>query len=88
MYYLLMPDLEHRSRFIERMKAAGVACVFHYIPLHSSPAGRRFGRAHGDLVHTNRVSDCLVRMPLWLGLEQQLDEVFRAAQQALGASTG
>lgn len=66
MYYLLLPDLEERTRFIADLRQSGVHPVFHYIPLHSSPAGRRYARTHGTLDVTERVSDCLVRLPLWL----------------------
>ena len=83
MYYLLMPDIESRSLFIERLKVAGVGAVFHYIPLHSSPAGQRFGRAAGDLHVTNDTSDRLVRLPLWTGLEDHLPTVLNAVDSAL-----
>lgn len=83
MYYLLLPTLEHRTRFISAMKKAGVGTVFHYIPLHSSPAGQRFSKSHGTLEVTASISDRLVRLPLWLGLEEQLDRVFEAADAAL-----
>lgn len=83
MYYLLLPSLEARSEFIARMKEAGVQCVFHYIPLHSAPAGRTHGRAESELHNTRRVSDTLVRLPLWVGLEDRLDEVLSAADKAL-----
>jgi len=71
MYYLLMPDVETRSAFISYMKNHGVHCVFHYVPLHTAPAGRRFGRVHGSMENTARAGDCLVRLPLWVGLEEQ-----------------
>ncbi|MGI8561615.1 MAG: dTDP-4-amino-4,6-dideoxygalactose transaminase [Luteimonas sp.] len=83
MYYLLLPSLEHRTRFIHEMKASGVSAVFHYIPLHSAPAGKRFGRASGQLAVTDSVSDTIVRMPLWVGLDKHLDHVFTAADKAL-----
>lgn len=83
MYYMLLPSMDRRTRFIEALKIAGVQAVFHYIPLHSSPAGSRCGRAHGTLDVTNRISDCLVRMPLWIGLDSRLEEVLRAADHAL-----
>jgi dTDP-4-amino-4,6-dideoxygalactose transaminase len=84
MYYLLLPDLAERTHFIEKMKEQGVGAVFHYIPLHSSPAGRRFGRAAAPtLPVTDHVSDCLVRMPLWIGLEDHMNEVKGIAAAAL-----
>lgn len=82
-YYLLLPDLERRSAFISAMKERGVQAVFHYISLHSSPAGRQYGRQSGELVVTESISDRLVRMPLWLGLEEHLDHVLESAQQIL-----
>jgi len=66
MYYLLLRDVDERTRFIAAMKANGVHPVFHYVPLHSAPAGRRYGRASGELAVTDRSSDRLVRLPLWL----------------------
>ena len=80
MYYLLMPSLALRSIFIEQLKSKGVQTVFHYIPLHSSPLGNNIGRVVGDMKHTNSVGDQLVRLPLWLGLEERLSEVIEAAQ--------
>ena len=66
MYYVLTQDLAERTRFIEALRNTGVHPVFHYVPLHSAPAGRRFGRTAGDLDATNDASDRLVRLPLWL----------------------
>lgn len=83
MYYLLLPSLEHRTRFISAMKQAGVGTVFHYIPLHSSPAGLRFSRGNGTLDVTANISDRLVRLPLWVGLGEQIDRVLYAAEEAL-----
>lgn len=83
MYYLLLPSLEHRTRFINAMKQAGVGTVFHYIPLHSSPAGLRFSRGNGTLEVTANISDRLVRLPLWVGLGEQIDRVLYAAEEAL-----
>lgn len=65
LYYLLLPSREARDAMIRKLRAKGVHAVFHYVPLHSSPAGRRYGRAHGDLAVTNEVSARLVRLPLW-----------------------
>lgn len=83
MYYILLPSLNRRTEFIAAMRASGVNTVFHYIPLHSSPAGARFGRYSGSMGVTDSVSDTLVRLPLWLGLEEQLEVVLDAASAAL-----
>ena len=66
MYYVLLADLATRTRFIDALRGAGIHPVFHYVPLHSAPAGRRYGRTCGELAVTDRVSDSLVRLPLWL----------------------
>jgi dTDP-4-amino-4,6-dideoxygalactose transaminase len=71
MYYLLLPDLEGRTVVIETLKAAGIQAVFHYIPLHSAPAGGKYGRAHGDLAQTQEMSNRLVRLPLWIGMSEE-----------------
>ena len=77
MYYLLLPDLATRTEFIAQLKTRGVQAVFHYIPLHSSPLGRQVGRAHGEMTHTDSLSERLVRLPLWLGLESDQVEVIQ-----------
>jgi dTDP-4-amino-4,6-dideoxygalactose transaminase len=69
MYYLLLPDRPRRDALIERLAEAGVMAVFHYVPLHSSPAGREHGRTVGRLEHTDAASDRLVRLPLWVGMD-------------------
>ncbi len=84
MYYLLLPSLAARTAFIEALKTAGVQCVFHYIPLHSSPAGLRHTRTHGILSITDDISSRLVRLPLWIGLEEHMPQVLQAARNALG----
>jgi dTDP-4-amino-4,6-dideoxygalactose transaminase len=83
MYYLLLPSLERRTRFIRSLAEAGIGSVFHYVPLHSSPAGLRYGRAQGSLAVTDDVADRLVRLPVWIGLEEHLDNVLSAATRAL-----
>ena len=72
MYYLLLPDLQKRSDFIAQLKARDINAVFHYVPLHSSIAGKRFGRAEGSMEVTDRFSERLVRLPLWVELDDQL----------------
>ena len=88
MYYLLLPGLEERTAFIAHLKSRGVQAVFHYIPLHSAPEGVRSSRAHGDLPVTCDISERLVRMPLWLGLEAHMDQVLQAADEALAVTVG
>jgi dTDP-4-amino-4,6-dideoxygalactose transaminase len=66
MYYLVLDDLDVRTRFIAALRAKDIHPVFHYVPLHSAPAGRKYGRASGDLAVTDRTSERLVRLPLWL----------------------
>jgi dTDP-4-amino-4,6-dideoxygalactose transaminase len=83
MCYLLLRDLRSRTQFIERMRERDIHPVFHYIPLHSAPAGQRFGRSAADLPVTTDISDRLVRMPFWLGLEEHLDHVCGCATRAL-----
>ena len=70
---------EARSDFIAQMKAHGVITPFHYVPLHSAPAGRRFGRAHGDLPVTVRISETLVRLPMFFDLGNDVETVIEAA---------
>lgn len=68
MYYVLLsPEIE-REAVLGALKASGVQSVFHYVPLHSSPGGRRYGRTHGDLQVTDHQSERLIRLPLWVGL--------------------
>ncbi len=68
MYYVLLPSLAARTAFIAGLAERGVHGVFHYVPLHDSVAGRRYGRAHGSLARTEDLSDRLVRLPLWMGM--------------------
>ncbi|HZF20516.1 MAG TPA: dTDP-4-amino-4,6-dideoxygalactose transaminase [Burkholderiales bacterium] len=84
-YYLLVRDAEARARFMESLRVDGIHAVFHYVPLHDSPAGKRFGRASGSMAVTRSVADRLVRLPLWLGLENRQDEVIDSCLRALAA---
>lgn len=84
-YYLLLPDIDARTQVIESLRGDNVNAVFHYVPLHSSPAGRRYGRSHGELAVTDAVAGGLLRMPLWIGLEEHLPQIFEAADRALYA---
>ena len=73
MFYMKLKDLETRSAFITYLKENGIHAVFHYIPLHTSTAGKRFGRFHGEDVYTTKESERLVRLPLFYNLE--MDQV-------------
>ncbi|MBE5879925.1 MAG: dTDP-4-amino-4,6-dideoxygalactose transaminase [Lachnospiraceae bacterium] len=73
MYYLKCKDLEERTRLIAFLKEQGVMAVFHYVPLHTAPAGEKFARFHGEDVYTTRESERLVRLPMYYGLKD--DEV-------------
>jgi dTDP-4-amino-4,6-dideoxygalactose transaminase len=87
LYYVLVGGIEERSRVIDELLRLGVHAVFHYVPLHSSPAGLDFGRACGDLPVTDQVSDGLVRLPLWYGLpDAAVEQVAAAVARAVGAA--
>lgn len=68
MYYVLLPPEVDRQTVLEALKREQIHSVFHYVPLHSSPAGQRYGRIHGELSVTNRQSERLIRLPVWVGL--------------------
>jgi dTDP-4-amino-4,6-dideoxygalactose transaminase len=74
-YYLLLRSHGERDRVLAELKARGVGALFHYVPLHSSPAGRRFGRCATPMQVTDDVSGRLIRLPLWLGVEPFQEEV-------------
>jgi len=77
MYYLLLPDLGSRTEYISKLAADDIGAVFHYVPLHSSPMGKKVGRADTELLCTDELSDRLVRLPLWLGVEEALPKIIR-----------
>jgi dTDP-4-amino-4,6-dideoxygalactose transaminase len=83
LYYLLLPDLCRRNALIAALRGQGITAPFHYVPLHSSEAGRRFGRAVGSLAATDSVSDRLIRLPLWSGMRDEPDRVIAAVQDLL-----
>lgn len=78
MYYIVLPNLESRTQIIAKMKEAGIYTVFHYVPLHDAPYGKTHGRAHNDLSITSMTSDCLLRLPLWLGVESHQQKIVDA----------
>ena len=70
MYYVLLAPGIDRQAVLRELKENGIHAVFHYVPLHSSPGGMRFGRAHGDFALTTSLSERLIRLPMWLGLSE------------------
>ena len=71
MFYLKCKDLNERTTFISFMKEKGVQCVFHYIPLHSAPAGLKYGRFVGEDKYTTKESERLVRLPMYYGMTEE-----------------
>jgi dTDP-4-amino-4,6-dideoxygalactose transaminase len=89
MYYLLLPDLDSRSRLIGELRRVGIHAVFHYVPLHLSDAGQRYGRQSGDLSVTEDAGERLVRLPLWPGMvDQDVERVVEAVESACARIAG
>ncbi len=85
MYYVLLDAAIDRTAVLDKMRRRDIWPVFHYVPLHSSPAGLRYGRAHGALAITDSISQRLIRLPLWVGItEAQQAEVVAALAAAMG----
>jgi len=74
MYYLILGEGIDRQKVLSSMSKQGVNSVFHYVPLHSSPAGARLGRVSGDMTITDNLSSRLIRLPLWVGLSDTMQE--------------
>jgi dTDP-4-amino-4,6-dideoxygalactose transaminase len=85
LFYLVMPSLDVRQAFIAHLRERGVGAVFHYLPLHLSPMGRRFGGRPGDCPVTEEVSDRLVRLPLYNDLSPETQAEVIADIQAFAA---
>jgi len=84
MYYVILKPGIDRQAVLDEFKRNNIGAVFHYVPLHSSPAGQRYGRAHGALAITNSISERLIRLPLWVGLtETQQESVVETLARAL-----
>jgi len=75
---VLLQDLATRTSLIASLKERGIVAPFHYVPLHSAPAGRRFGRANGALAITDDVADRLLRLPLWQDMTNEPDIVIES----------
>ena len=82
MFYIKAKDLDERTKLILYMKEHGIGCVFHYIPLHSAPAGRRFGRFCGEDIYTTKESERLMRLPMYYGLKlEDIDRVIETIEK-------
>lgn len=73
MFWIKLKNLEERTKFIAYMREKNIGCVFHYVPLHSAPAGKKYCRFQGDDIYTTSESERLVRLPLYYGLTR--DEI-------------
>lgn len=83
--YIITGSKEERNRLIHHLAENQIKAIFHYTPLHTSPMGKKYGRAHGELTHTQQISDCLVRLPLYNDMqEQDIDRVVRAVHKFYG----
>ena len=82
MFYIKLRALDERSRFIEYMKQNQILCVYHYIPLHSAPAGMKYGRFHDTDEYTTKESERIVRLPLYFGLDRKDTEKIIQAVKA------
>ena len=83
LYYVILPSADVREALIGRMREDGIMTPFHYVPLHSSPAGRRFGRTSGKLAVTEDLSARLVRLPLYPRMGDALPRVIERLQRHL-----
>ena len=84
MFYIKVRDLEERTALIDYLKDRGIKAVFHYIPLHTAPAGQMYGRFHGEDRYTTKESERLVRLPMYYGLGiDNVDQVCEAVAEFL-----
>ena len=79
MFYMKTKNMEERTALIDHLKKKGILSVFHYVPLHSAPAGLKYGRFHGEDRYTTKESERLLRLPLYYGLTQ--DQVSYISQK-------
>ncbi len=84
LYRIMLADRAARDAVIAALAADEISAYFHYVPLHSAPAGRRFGRTHGPLDVTDAAAERLLRLPLWVGLTRE--DVARVVQGVAAAT--
>jgi dTDP-4-amino-4,6-dideoxygalactose transaminase len=83
-YYVLLEEAGRRDEVVRALGRSGIGAASHYEPLHASPAGRRFGRVHGDMTNTESVAARLLRLPLWVGMgEGDVSRVADRVERAL-----
>jgi dTDP-4-amino-4,6-dideoxygalactose transaminase len=79
MYYLLLDQGSDRRQLLDNLNAAGINAISHFVPLHESPAGRRYGRIHGSMQETEITASRLIRLPFWIGISnEEQDRVVEA----------
>jgi dTDP-4-amino-4,6-dideoxygalactose transaminase len=82
LFYIIIRSTEERTRLIQHLRRKGILAVFHYVPLHSSPAGMKYGRPAGDLSVTEDISGRLLRLPLYYEMkDEDVDTVIDAVKQ-------
>ena len=84
MYYLRLEDYKARDQLLDVLRKSDIGAAFHYIPLHSSPAGMRFGRVAGELPVTDEVASTLLRLPIYPSLGAQIDRVIDLVHEYFG----
>ena len=82
-YYLLAETQDARDALIRDLRTQGITAAFHYVPLHNSPGGLRYGRAHGALQVTESMASRIVRLPIWPGMASDQDRIITAVTDAL-----
>lgn len=89
LFYIITSSLDERTRLIDHLRRQGILAVFHYVPLHSSPAGRHFGRLSGKMACTDEVSDRLLRLPLYYGMgDEDVERVVSAVYDFFAVKAG
>jgi len=88
LFYMIMPDRSRRTHFIEHMKKDGIMTPFHYVPLHSAPAGRRFSRTHGPMRVTVDLAERLVRLPVFFAIGEESEKVIASVKAYFQKDSG
>lgn len=84
MYYVILDSLATRTKLIDSLREQEIHSVFHYVPLHSSPAGKKYARTHGEMLNTDNLSERLLRLPIWFDLtESHQQRVIEAIQNTV-----